>query len=163
MTTQLITPVANIVVVPDLAAVDLTALAKREFNLSGLDNDHDRWDYYTDLKGQPIRGRGLKFKVMIYRPEIGSEESVSSEAVRVYLRECKFYGHTGAFTQWCRTCGLIGRYASIPEDDACYRDASGYLRIPYFYFGGGSRLIDQCWLDGYWDDRWSFVGFREVA
>jgi len=154
----------NIVLVPDLAAVDLTALAKKDLNPTYLDPDYARCDYYRGVDGQVIKGRGLKFEAMIYKPELGPNDVIGSEAIRAYFRERGFTGHAGAFTQWCRqNPGLTGYHASILEDNACWRSSRGDLCVPSSFFGGGHRKLDQDWTDRAWNDYWSFVAFREVS
>lgn len=152
----------NIVVVPDLAAVELTALVQRELGLTLLDQGYKRWNYYSDLRGQPIPGRGKRFESSIWNPKRKPSEILSSEAIREYFRALGFYGHTGAFIQWMRTCGLQGYHASIPEDDACWRSPSGGLHAPFSYFGNGRHELRLGWSGGGWSGSWFFVGFREV-
>lgn len=155
---------SNIVVVPDLSAVELTALTKRDLNLTYLDTDYAKWDYYRDLDGNPIHGRCLKFEALVWKPELDPNSIISSEQARAYLRERGFYGHVGAFTQWRgQNPDLMGYHASIPEDAACWRRADGHLCAPYSYFDGGYRELGQDWVGSDWDDDWSFVGFREVS
>jgi hypothetical protein len=153
----------NIIVVPDLAAVELTALVKRELNLTFLDGEYARWDYYTAHDGTPISGRGKRFEVLVWKPELRSDQAISSEAVRKHFRDLGYFGHAGAFTQWRRTCGLEGYYASIPEDSACWRSSDGRLCAPYSIFLGGPRKLSRSWIRDDWGVRWSFVAFREVS
>ncbi len=154
----------NIVLVPDLAAVDLTALVKKDLNLTYLDADYARWNYYRDNDGKVIEGRGKKFEAMIYKPELGPNDVAASEAVRAYFRGRGFSGHAGAFTQWRRqNPGLMGYHASVLEDNACWRDSDGRLYVPYSFFDGDDRKLDRDWVGRDWDAGWSFVAFREVS
>jgi hypothetical protein len=155
----------NIVIVPDLAAVDLTALTKRDLKLTYTDGDYERWNYYTDLKGQPIAGRGLTFEASIWKPELKPDETIGSDVVRAYFRDHGgFYGHTGAFTQWRRqNPSLQGHHASILEDNVCWRRSRGRLYVPGSDFDGGDRRLNRYWIDGDWPVHWSFVAFREVS
>jgi hypothetical protein len=118
------------VVVPDLAAVDLTALVENELDLTYLDSDYRWWDYYRGNDGAAINGRGRKYEVLIWKPELKPDEIISSEAVRNHFKELRAFGHTGAFTQWRRVCGFNGYHASIPEDDGCFRLEDGDLSVP---------------------------------
>ncbi len=152
----------NIIVVPDLAAVDLTALVQRELNLTYLDPDYANWDYYQGVDKSVIRGRGLKFEVLTWKPDLKPNEAISSEEVRAHFRELNAFGHVGAFTQWRRTCGLEGFHVSIPEDNACWRTSRGRLCAPCSIFGGGRRELGRSWLGDDWDGDWSFVAFREI-
>lgn len=155
---------SNSIIVQDMFAVDLTALAKRDLDLHYIDPDYERWDFYRDNKGNPISGRGKKFEVMIWRPELKSNETISSEQVRCHFRRLGFVGHAGAFTEWRRqNPTLMGHYASVLENDACWRRSSnGDLFVPYSDFGEGSRNLSQYWLINRWYGHWQFVAFREV-
>ena len=148
----------NIILVPDLAAVDFTALVKRELRLTYLDPDYERWDFYRGLDGKKIPGRGKRFEPLLWTPG----RQVSSEEVRSYFCERGMIGHVGAFTEWRRTCGLQGWHASIPDDNGCWRSPDGSLYAPYSDFDGGHRRLDQDRLADDWDDYFSFVGFREL-
>jgi hypothetical protein len=156
----------NIVVVPDMGAVELTAATNRDLRLTYLDRDYAAWDFHTGLDGQPIAGRGLKFEAIIFtKKDIKpSDDDVSSEEVRAYFRERGYFGHTGAFTQWRRqNPTLMGYHASIPEDNGCWRGSDGRLCVPYSYFGEGCRELYRYWFADDWDDRGSFVAFRVVS
>jgi hypothetical protein len=153
----------NIIVVPDLAAVDLTALAKSELNLTYLDPDYEQWNYYRGNDGKEISGRGKRFEVLIWKPELASGAYINSEPVRKHFRDLGFYGHAGAFTQWRRTCGLEGYHVSIPEDNGCWRDSDGRLYAPYSYFDDGRRELGHDWVGRKWNGYWSFVAFRELS
>ena len=154
----------NIVVVPDISAVELTAATKRDLKLTCLDGDYANWDFYKSFDGQPIEGRGQRFEALVWKPEIGPDDVIASEQIRAYFRERGFTGHTGAFTQWRRqNPGLMGYHASIPVDRGCWRDSDGYLGVPYSDFGDGYRRLRQYWFDDDWDDDWSFVAFRVVS
>jgi len=153
---------SSIVVVPDMAAVDLTALVEKELDLTHLDSDYRRWDYYRGNDGAEISGRGRKYEVLIWKPELAPDETISSKIVSDHFKELKAFGHAGAFTQWRRVCGLDGYHATILEDNACCRNAGGNLCVPYSNFGDGLRGLSQDWIGGVWSDGWSFVGFREL-
>lgn len=148
---------SNLVIVPDLLAVDLTALAAKELRLTHLDSDYGSWDYYRDLKGGVIEGRGLTLEYFVWTPG----KRVTSNEVRVHFKELRCFGHTGAFSQWLRKqTDLQGFYATIPEDSACSLGPDGNLGVPYFYSGGGYRKLLMDPLGADWGDGWSFVGFR---
>ena len=151
---------ADIVVVPDLAAVDLTALVKRELDLTYIDPDYEQWDYYQGVDKSEIRGCGQKFEALVWKPDLKPDEKISFEAVRAHFRELDAIGHVGAFTQWLRTCGLEGYHASIPEDNACWPDSRGRLHAPCSIFVGGNRWLYHRWIGCGWDGYWSFVGFK---
>lgn len=158
------TVVSNIVVVPDLSATELTALAKLELQLTYLDSDYAAWDFYMSFDGEPVEGRGKQFEVMIWKPELGLHERISSEAVREHFRKLGFYGHAAAFTEWRRNNpNLMGYHASIPEDRACLRGGGGYLSVPHSGFGVDYRKLDYGWIVSGWDGHWSFVAFRDVS
>mgnify|MGYP006055089659 CR=1 FL=1 len=144
--------------VPDIDAVELAALAEEELDLTYLNPDYERWDFYRGLDGRPIPGRGKVFEVMTWHPE----RSVSSEEVHEHFKAEGFCGHTGAFAQWRRTCGLAGYHTSIPEDNGCWRGSDGRLYAPVSGFYSGSRRLNHGWVDSPWDNYWSFVAFREV-
>lgn len=160
----------HIVVVPDMSAVELTALTKRcvrvgdkELPLTYLDPGYENWDFYRGIDGSVISGRGQSFETLVWKPELVANDVISSDAVRIYFRELGFYGHAGAFTEWRRTCGLMGRHASIPEDNDCWQHSDGEFCVPYSSFDGHYRSLDQCWIDDDWDGNWSFVGFCMVS
>jgi hypothetical protein len=159
-TPEIVMMAANIVVVPDLAAVELTALVKRELGLF-VEPDYERWDYYIDINSQPIPGRGLKFEALVWKPELKPDEMISSEAVRKYFRDLGAFGHTGAFTQWRRTCGLEGSHASIPEDEACWRNPPKVdLGAPCCVLSNTRRwFLPACVKSGWWASD-SFVAFK---
>lgn len=161
---QRFTLAPNVVVVPDLSAVELTAVAKRDLQLTHIDSDYERWDYYTGVNGLRIEGRGKKFEVLIWKPELGPNDVIASKTVRGYFQEQGgFHGHAGAFTQWRRACGLQGYHASLLDDNACWRHPDGRLGVPSSYFVGGRRELYRFWLDYDWHANWSFVAFREVS
>jgi hypothetical protein len=160
----------HIVIVPDIFAVELTALTKRgvrvgdgELPLTNLDSDYERWDFYRGVDGSVISGRGQCFETLVWKPKFKDDETISSEAVRVHFRELGFYGHAGAFTEWRRTCGLTGWHISIPENNGCWRHPRGGLYVPYSVFVSRDRELNQDWFGHAWDERWSFVGFRVVS
>lgn len=155
---------SNIVVVPDLSADELTATAKHALRLTYFHSLYEQWDYYTDLSGKPILGRGLKFEtIIVLKTEIKSG-IVSWTYARDHLRELGFFGHVGAFTQWRRQNPTpTGFHASIPEDRACLRDHHGNLCAPYSYINGEDRRLDIMWLGHRLNDGESVVGFREVS
>lgn len=149
---------ANIILVPDLDAVAITALAKKQCKLNYLDGDYEKWDHLTGLDNKPISGRGKKFEVLTWQPG----RNVSSDQVRKYFEDNGFSGHTAAFTAWVAQHSPEGYHASIPEDNACSRDSGDDLCAPFSYFGDGGRKLDRRWVGGDWDDRWCFVAFREL-
>lgn len=154
----------NIVVVPDMAAVDLTALVEKELDITHLDSNHMQWDYYRGLDGSEILGRGRKYEVLIWKPDLKPNETIPYEAVRGHFKESGgFYGHAAAFTQWRRVCGLNGYHATILDDNGCYRDTSGGLCVPCSNFGDVDRKLNQRWLVDDWLVIWSFVAFRELV
>ncbi len=154
---------SNIVIVPHMAAVDLTALVEKKFKLKFLDPNYRRWNYYRDVDGSEIPGPGRKYEVLVWNPELEPKEFISSDAIRDHFRRLNAFGHAGAFMQWRRVCGLSGHHATILEDSDCYRDEGGNLRVLYSRFVDGDRRLDMSWFDNDWDDNWSFVAFRELA
>lgn len=163
----------SIVVVPDMAAVDLTALVEKELDLTHLGSDYRRWDYYRGLDGSEILGRGRKYEVLIWKPDLKPNETIPYEVVRGHFKDLGgFYGHAAAFTQWRRVCGLNGYHATILDALTCL-DAGGDLYVPYSGFDDGLRWLGHRWLGSAWVDRdwvdrdwhayWSFVGFREIS
>lgn len=150
-------PAMGIITVPNLSAVDLTAHVKKSCNLTRLDSDYVR-DFYKDLNGKPISGRGKSFEFLVWNPK----KDVTSEAVRKYFQERCFSGHTGAFTAWVGERIPSGYHASIPDDSGCWRGYGGRLFAPCSGFGDSSRILSLCLVDGVWYSNWSFVAFREV-
>lgn len=149
----------NVIEVPDMAAVDLTAATEKELNLTYLDSDYAKWDFYRGVDGTPISGRGKRFEFLTLEPK----RQVSSREVREYFQAKGFSGHAGAFTAWFKERMPQDHHASIPDDNGCWRRSNGRLCVPCSYFSDGNRLLDSCWLDGDdWDDRWVFVAFREL-
>ena len=136
----------NVIDVPDLDAVDLTALTKLHCDLSFLDRDYAGWDFYHGVDGKPISGRGKRFEFMTWDP--GRE--VGSDVVHAYFEELGFYGHAGAFTAFVKQRKPVGSYASIPDDNACWR------------FSDGRRELRHEWINLGWADRLVFVAFREL-
>ncbi|MFA6429539.1 MAG: hypothetical protein WCV84_03520 [Patescibacteria group bacterium] len=149
---------SNILLVPDLSAVALTAFAEKRLRLTRLDRGYKDWDYYRGQDGTEILGRGRWFEPLIWTPG----RSVGSEEVRGYFRDKGFHGDAGAFTAWRLTCGLNGWHASVPDDNGCWRHPGGYLCAPYSSFDGGDRGLYQGRVGGLWHVLFSFVGFREV-
>lgn len=153
----------NIIQVPDMSADELKALTKRELKLNYFDRDYAEWDFYHDVNGDPIPGRGKKFEFMIWKPELEDNETIFSEKIRRHFSPSGFQGNTAAFTQWMRQYPeLMGYHASIPENKACWRDSVGTLFVPCSFFGAGYRKLDQSLLDDAWDDTWSFVAFKAI-
>lgn len=151
----------NIIVVPDMAAVDLTALVIQELNLTPDElRWYEEWDYYLDMNRNPISGRGKSFKWDLWKPGC----KISSDEVREYFKARGFYGHAGAFTQWCRVYGLQGHHASIPD----YKNCMHVYRQGHSEFVPSSSINDdERELRGYgafhsWPEYWSFVGFSEL-
>lgn len=149
---------ANIILVPDLDAVAITALAKRRCELTCLDGDYEKWDYLTGLDDKPIRGRGKKFEVLTWKPG----RNVLSSQVRKHFEDKGFSGYTAAFTAWVAQHSPNGYYVSIPEDNACWRGSGGRLYAPDSVFDDDDRKLFHGWIGSPWDDGWSFVGFREL-
>lgn len=149
---------ANIILVPDLDAVTITALAKRQCKLNYLDRDYEKWDYLISLDKKPISGRGRRFEVLTWKPNW----SVSSDEVRKYFQKKGSSGHTAAFTAWVAQHSPEGYHASIPED-------SGHAsRSP----PNGGRASDRDRRSrktarrgrrrSRASRRWCFVAFREL-
>lgn len=155
----------HIILVPDgLSAIELTAALNRERKLTYFDLDQKGWDFYVGLDGQSVPGRGKKFELVVWKPDLEPGEIISSEAVRDHFRQESAKGHVGAFTQWLRRVeDTSGNYASIPEDNECWRCADDSLCVPCSSFVGGDRWLRQRELGNDWDVRWSFVAFREVV
>lgn len=152
----------HIILVPDLPAAGLTALLKRERKLTYLDPDQEAWDFYTGLDGKPIPGRGKKFEARVWKPDLKPGQVISSDAVRDHFRQEGFTGNVGAFTQWLRQVDPAGYYASIPDDNGCWRSADRDLYAPFSFFDDGYRKLRRHWIGGGWIGDWSFVGFREI-
>lgn len=154
---------SGILVVPDLAAVDLTALVKKNLRLQHVDPLYESWNYDEGLDGSLIPGRGESFEYLCWEPPSLRETPISPEAVRKHFRDLGFYGHVGAFTWWRCISVLRGRHASIPEDSGCWRSGKGPLCFPHSYFDIGYRTLNngastQDPLGG----DWTFVGFRKL-
>lgn len=157
---------SNIVVVPDMAAVELTAATKRDLRLTHLDGDYAAWDFYCGVNGHPIEGRGQKLEALIVpKTDIKpSGETVSLKYAWECLLERGYIGHVGGFTQWRRqNRGLMGYHLSIPEDNACWRHSDGDLCVPFSYFNGDSRELGRRWLGYGLIGGESVVGFRVVS
>ncbi len=154
------TDARNIIEVPDLDATDLTALTEKHCDLTFLDSDYRRWDFWKGcLDGKPINGRGKRFEFMTWEPK----REVSSKEVREYFQTRGFSGNAGAFTAWVKERKPQGYYASIPDDNGCWRRSGGDLYAPSSYFGGDRRGLDRAWVGYPWDGDWSFVAFRELS
>lgn len=153
----------NIVVVPDMPAVELIALAKKDLSLTYLDSDYATWDFHISFDGKPVEGRGKRFEVMVWKPELGRDDSISAEAVREHFRKFGFHGHAAAFTQWRRqNADVMGYHATLPKDCACWRSPGGGLYVPTSGFDAVNRWLRNVWLGDGWGDDWSFVAFREL-
>lgn len=155
---------SDIVTVPDLSATELTAALRRECNLTYVDPDQAVWDFYVDLNGKPVPGRGKTYEAVVWKPSLQPGERISSEAVRRHFHALRAFGNVGAFEAWLRqVADPTGYYATVPEDAQCWRDpAGGYLFAPYSIFDGGHRHLIQSWVGRDWGGCWSFVGFREI-
>lgn len=171
----------NIIQVPDMSAVELTALAKRDLNLTCLDRDYAEWDFYHDVNGDSIPGRGKQFEVMVWRPELEAGESISSQQVRNHFSQIGFIGNTAAFTEWRRqNPSLLGFHASILEDKDCWIDSpledkdylvddgmrldfGSDLNVPLSYFNESYRKLTPSPFGCKWYNYCSFVAFREVS
>lgn len=147
----------DVIEVPDIDAVDLTALTKSHCDLTYLDGDYAKWDLHRGVDGTPISGRGKRFELLTWRPK----RDVNSDQVRAYFKERGFSGHTGAFTAWVKERKPEGYHASIPDDNGCWRGSGGCLYVPCSYFDGGNRRLDRSCPDSDWDSHWVFVAFRE--
>lgn len=154
----------QIICVPDMPATELTEALKRECRLTYLDPDQARWNFYTGVDGNLISGRGKKYEVIVWKPELLPGEVISSEAVREHFRALDAHGNVGAFTAWLRQVkDPIGYYASIPENNDCWRSPRSLrLFAPCSIFGPDYRKLRQHWFDDGWHGDWSFVGFREI-
>lgn len=155
------TPIGNpqkVIEVPDIDAVDLAELTKSRCNLTFLDGDYERWDFYRGVDGNSISGRGKRFEFMTWEPK----RQVSSKEVREYFQAKGFSGHTGAFTAWVKERKPQGYHASIPDDNGCWRHSDGPLCVPGSCFDGGHRELRHGWLDVGWRSFWVFVAFREL-
>ena len=151
-------PTRNIILVHDLPANELIALAKTRCNLTYIDPDYEKWDMFQGLDGKVISGRSKTFKSLVWKP--GRE--VSSNEVREYFKAKGFAGHAAAFTAWVMENKPAGYHASIPDDNGCWRDSGRLLYAPDSIFGDGSRRLDHDWVAHGWVDSWCFVGFREL-
>ncbi len=154
---------SGILVVPDLAAVDLTALVKKNLRLQHVDPSYESWNYDEGLDGAPIPGRGRPFNYLCWTPEFVPETPISPETVRKHFYDLGFRGHVAAFTWWRSISGLGGRYASIPEDNGCWRSGKGPLCFPHAYFGIGYRTLSNgTSMESSLSGDWTFVGFQEL-
>lgn len=148
----------NVIEVPDIDAMDLTALTKSHCGLTYLDRDYAKWDFHRGIDGNPISGRGKRFEVMTWEPK----RNVKPDEVRAYFKNRGFYGHTGAFTAFIKERKPNGYHASIPEDNGCWRYSAGGLCVPRSSLDDDNRALYQSWLDNDWDSGWVFVAFREL-
>jgi hypothetical protein len=148
----------NVIEVPDIDAMDLTALTKSHCGLAYLDRDYAKWDFHRGIDGNPISGRGKRFEVMTWEPK----RNVKSDEVRAYFKDRGFYGHTGAFIAFIKERKPKGCHASIPEDNGCWRSSDGRLYVPYSNFNDSDRGLGQGWLGCDWVSAWVFVAFREL-
>lgn len=150
----------NIIEVPDLDATDLTALTEKHCDLTFLDGDYRRWDFWKGcLDGRPISGRGKWFEFMIWEPK----RKVLPGEVREHFQTNGFFGNAGAFTAFVKERKPVGYHASIPEENGCWCDSDGNLYAPYSVFGSGPRALGRLWVGRPWGGDWSFVGFRELS
>ena len=152
------TPKSCIIEVPDMAAVDLTALTKECCNVTYLDDIYAEWDFYRGMDRSVISGRGKRFEFMTWK----SGCKVGPKEVRAYFKGHGFYGHAGAFTAWVKERKPQGFHASIPDDNECLCYCGGGLCAPFSTFGEHARELCYRWVNGLWDPCWTFVGFCEV-
>ncbi|MDO8584489.1 MAG: hypothetical protein Q7R83_04915 [bacterium] len=165
---SIIAPSDNIVVVPHIAAVDLTALLmeERDFTCSDLDPDYAYWNYYRAIDGKPISGQGKRFEVLVWKPKLAPWATIASNSVRRHFRRFGFYGHTGAFIQWLRIRGFTGYHASILDDNNCLLDRHNcHCSLSAYSVHHNRQIIRQIVPRPHiheWRCGWSFVGFREI-
>lgn len=157
---------SDTVVVPNISAVELMAWVKKDLNVTNLDRRYAGWDFHKSFDGKSVDGRGKHFEVMIWKPELDLNQSVSTSAVREHFKSLGFCGHVAAFVEWCR-CNpnllLEECYASIPEEHACYRDDAGVLFAPYTIFDADDRILSCAHrLEFDWCSGMCFVAFREL-
>lgn len=149
-------PQRGIVVVPDMCAVEITALARQRRQFADVDPDYQEWDYFVGPGGQPISGRGGRFEVFMWDPV----PEVSSEEVRAHFKAKKAYGNVAAFTAWIAQNSLAGCYASIPEEGIYSRN--GYC-VPVSARTEKQSRLTRRWLGGGWRKGGCiFVAFREL-
>lgn len=149
----------RIIVVPDLAAVDLTALVKSELNLTYVDSMYESWNFWeSGFDHLPISGRGKRFEWDLWKP--GRE--VTPDDVCRYFEAKGFYGHGGAFTQWRRVCGLQGHHGTVPDLRGCCHGPYKSVCVPCSYFVDNRRYLELRWVGSYWREEWSLVAFREL-
>ena len=147
---QVAVPGAETVTVPDLPASALVAVVNEVVGLTYLNPDYAK---YAFLQGE----RGKTYEVLTWKPGRG----VSSDAVREHFNALGFHGNTAAFLEWNRKDHGDGWFASIPEDDRCFRGADRSLFAPLFLRGGACRGLRLGGLDGGWSGAGVFVAFRE--
>lgn len=157
---------SNIVVVPDMSAVDLTALIEKDLKITHLGSDYKQWDYFHDADGLEIFGRGRKYEVLVWTPEWKANHFISSAIVRGKFKEFgDFYGHAGAFVCYSRVTECRHSLVTILDEKCCCRIANGDLCVPhysgFFERGGGELSLEP--LGTGWGGGWCFVGFRELA
>ena len=159
-----------IITVPDLDAVELTALTKAEAKLTRVDEEYAAWDFWKGcLDDALICGRGKRFEVLTWQPPVDS--TIGTEVARSYFKKYGFSGNAGVFT------ALVGQFkpqagffTSVPEDNGCWRSSKQSLYIPVYYAAAGCRGLcrdrlkigDSQGRPTGWDRRWTLVGFREV-
>lgn len=149
----------NEILMPDIDAVDLTALTKSHCDLTYLDGDYAEWNFYVDVDGRPISGRGKRFECMTWTPG----RDTKSDEVRVYFKKRGFYGHAGAFTAWVKERKPQGYHASLPENNGCCRDSEeGFFCPPFSYFGSNDRKLALNRAGIRWENVWVFIAFREL-
>lgn len=159
---------ANIVIVPDVAAVDLTASVQR-YCCSEPNADFAGWDYYRGLDGQHIPGRGLRFESLVVPMKMiaPSLECVTYDEARAYFcdRGYLFDGNAGAFTQWLRQQPQPkGEYVAILPDNACWFDLeSGRLCTALSFSQLIGKSLQLLSIQESWFASSTFVGFRLIS
>lgn len=153
------------VFVPDCAPAELVARAKEDLDLTHLDGDLAKWDFYRYrvAQGQPARVvevRGERYEVLTWAPG----EHKMTKQVRAHFSALSADGNTGAFISWIRMTNPMGYHVSIPSDDALLSRGpeSRGLYAPCFYRGAAGRELHLHDVDGEWGVSWVFVAFRKL-
>lgn len=150
----------RIVVVPDVTAKELTALADKDLEFKYLERDFRKWDYYTDLNLNKVPGRGVTFEAHVYRPEQTGRRPGTLD-IRVHFVSLKLEGYVAPFIQWCRICGLAGKFATIPVEPECLFAED--FRAPLADLSRESRSLSTFPYAQTWPLDCSFVAFRRVG
>jgi hypothetical protein len=153
----------HIITVPDLAAVELTALMLQERGFTDCHPDLLCWDYYRGLDGSEIAGRGRTYEASIWIPRLKIEEDISSEKERGHFQNMNAFGHVGAFIQCLRVIPFMGFFATIPPDNECWCGLPNCLSAVVADIGPGSRSLNRRFVSIPWNHLWAFIGFRLIS